>query len=95
MKTSALIEGLTILQRYRKKDGYDLSAEHDAIYAHATDRALSEEDVARMRKLGWGQDTATNDDTNDVARMRELGWFQEGDRDGAVYDPTESWWANV
>jgi hypothetical protein len=57
MKTKDLIKGLTILQRYRKaKNGYDLGADHDVVYAYATDRPLNEEDIGRMIKLGWLQE---------------------------------------
>lgn len=56
MTTEKMIEGLTILQKYRDKpDGYHCSAEHDVLYVFATDKPLSNEDLARMIELGWTQ----------------------------------------
>lgn len=56
MNTQNLIEGLTLLQTYRTRlDGYDVSAEHDVIYAFATDAVLYPRDVAKLLKLGWVQ----------------------------------------
>jgi len=62
MRTKDIIEGLTILQGYRDKpDGFDVGAEHDVLYAFATDRPLSAEDVARMIALGWHQEGRSDD----------------------------------
>lgn len=56
MKTASIIEGLTILEKYRDKpDGYNCSAEHDVLYAHATDRPLELADLEKMVMLGWNQ----------------------------------------
>ena len=56
MKTREFIEGLEILEWYRNKSGYDLGADHDVIYAFATDKALSDQDLKRMYDLGWQQE---------------------------------------
>ena len=59
MKTTAVIEALTILQKYRDKtDGFDVGAEHDTLYAYATDRAVCDVDVVRLIDLGWFQEDA-------------------------------------
>ncbi len=56
MKTTAIIEGLTILEKYRdRKDGANCDAEHDTIYANATDRPVDGKDLARLVELGWFQ----------------------------------------
>jgi hypothetical protein len=63
VKNVDLIAGLTILQPYYDgADGYNLGAEHDQIYAYATDRPLSPEDVAKMRDLGWFQPDQDSDE---------------------------------
>lgn len=56
MRTIDIIEGLTILQKYRtSQQGFDVGAEHDELFAYATDLPLSVDDLARMRELGWRQ----------------------------------------
>jgi hypothetical protein len=56
MKLSNFIEGLTILRPYyNDPDGYHIGAEHDQFFAYATDKPLSDEDVDKMRELGWFQ----------------------------------------
>jgi|JI8StandDraft_1071087.scaffolds.fasta_scaffold598636_1 hypothetical protein len=82
MKTPKIIEGLTILQKYRDEpDGFHTGAEHDCIYAFQTSKPLSQEDLARMIELGWFQeDTDYGDD-------EETG----GDFAAKHYDPEESW----
>lgn len=57
MTTQKIIEGLNILEEYRDKpDGYHTGADHDILYAYATDRPLGTEDLARMKELGWFQE---------------------------------------
>ena len=55
MKTSAIVEGLIILQKYRNKNGQHISARRDAIVAHFTDSLVSKQDVARLYQLKWFQ----------------------------------------
>ena len=80
MKTVEIIEGLTILQKYRTSQaGYNVGAEHDVLYAYATDTPVSPEDLARLIELGWFQDTDFGDDE------------ETGDFAAKHYDPDESW----
>lgn len=56
MTLGNFIEGCKILQPYYDKpNGYHLGAEHDQIYVYATEKPLSDEDVAKMRDLGFFQ----------------------------------------
>lgn len=79
MKTSAIIEGLTILEKYRDKpDGYNCGAEHDVLYADATDRPVEQPDLDRLIELGWFQEDAyTDDDADEFVAVH--------------YDPSECW----
>lgn len=80
MRTADVIEGITILQKYRaKRDGYDIGCEHDALYAYATTRPLETADLARMIELGWFQEDVDYD----------------GDFSAEHYDPAEGWTAYV
>ena len=76
MKTRNIIEGLTLLQNYRNKpDGYDTGADHETIYAYATDRPLNKIDLKRMLELGWVQKHEGRNYDNDMTpaeyRMEE------------------------
>lgn len=63
MRTIHIIAGITTLAHYRDKtDGRDLGAEHDQIFAFATDKPLSDADVEKMRKLGWFQPNVEGND---------------------------------
>jgi hypothetical protein len=78
MKTKDIIEGLTILERYRDKpDGYNCDAEHDVLYAYATDRPVEQPDLARLIELGWFQEVEYDED--------------DGEFTANVYDPEEAW----
>jgi hypothetical protein len=79
MKTENLIEGLQILAKYRDKPGYDVGAEHDAIYAFATDRPVERADLERLIELDWFQEDAEYDDEFTAEH----------------YAPEESWTAYV
>lgn len=82
MKTTAIIKGLVILEKYRdKSDDFNVGAEHDVIYAFRTDRPVEGADLDRLIELGWFQE--------DV----DYGDDEETGRDFAVkhYDPDESW----
>jgi len=77
MKTIGIIEGLSILQRYRTGQfGYDVSAEHDVIYAHKTDRPVGPDDLKRLVQLGWFQEDAD---------------YPDGEFGVEHYAPDESW----
>ena len=54
MKTKNVIDGLLELNHYRAdKNGYHIGAEHDMIYAYATDSPLRTESLLKMIALGW------------------------------------------
>ena len=56
MKTTSIIEGLTILEKYRDKEGgRNCGINFDMIYAHPTDQPLLRGDLERMLELGWVQ----------------------------------------
>lgn len=77
MTTKNIIEGLTILEKYRAKpDGYNTGAEHDQIYAYSTDQPASDDDVKRLVELGWfQQDVETGDDEFTAEHYdAEEGW---------------------
>ncbi len=74
MKISECIGGLQILQSYYDNE-YNLGAEHDVLYAYATTRPLTPEDVQKMADLNWHQPEASVDGE----------WLPEH------YDPEESW----
>lgn len=77
MQTRAIIEGLTILQKYRNsQDGYDCGAEHDVLYAYATDRPVEQPDLDRLVELNWFQEDVGEDDEQFTA---------------ALYNPDEGW----
>lgn len=81
MKTRDIIEGLTILEKYRERDdGYNTGAEHDQIFAYATTQPVSEDDVKRLVELGWTQPDAAVEDED----------FCADD-----YDPEEGWACDV
>lgn len=63
MNMQSLIEGLTLVNSYNNDPtGYGVSADHDLIYAFATDRPMTTDDVQRMRDLGWFQMEAPEDE---------------------------------
>lgn len=77
MRTSAIIEGLTIIEKYRESpDGFNTGGEHDVIYAYPTDRVIGGEDLDRLIELGWIQEDADYDDDTFAAKH---------------YDQAESW----
>lgn len=83
MVTPKIIEGLTILQKYRTDpDGYHLGAEHDVLFAFATDEPVSEEDFNQLIKLGWFQPEVWEDAEDADSELNEK---YEG------YDKGESW----
>lgn len=80
MQLNKIREGLDIFARYYDKpDGYHTSAEHDVLYVYATDRPLSESDLARVIELGWFQEVELEE--------------EDGDFHASDYDPEEGWTA--
>lgn len=78
MKTKDIIEGLSILEKYRDTpDGYNCSAEHDVLHAYATDKPVEQPDLDRLIELGWRQEVFAGADDDVVATH---------------YDPMESWY---
>jgi hypothetical protein len=56
MTIPELIESLEIFQRYFEGSApFAISAEHDEIWITATDLPISEQDIKRLRELGWQQ----------------------------------------
>ena len=55
MKTSHILEGLTILSKYFNKDGYHCGAEHDIFYVHVTNNPINSIDLQRLVELKWFQ----------------------------------------
>lgn len=67
MQTAKIIEGLTILEKYRDKpDGYNTGAEHDVVYAYETDKPVEQPDLSRMFELGWRQEEPLPDESEDI-----------------------------
>ena len=78
MKLLNLVNGLLTLAPYYDHggEGYPLAADHDIIYATATDRPLSPEDVERMIGFGWFQPEVE---------------YAGDEMTPSDYDPEESW----
>ena len=76
MILSGLIEGIQILMKYYKKDGWHLSAEHDEISMDPTDTPVEPADLERLCKLGWFQSGIAGDDEDFAPKH---------------YDPEEGW----
>jgi hypothetical protein len=58
MRLNDFIEGLTTLRPYYDDlDRHHVGAEHDRIFAYATDRPLPRPDFVKMLGLGWFQTT--------------------------------------
>ena len=57
MKNWDIIQGLLILnQYYDENNKYTISAEHDVLYAGATDTPLPEGTILKMIELDWHQE---------------------------------------
>lgn len=75
MRTIHIIAGITTLAHYRDKtDGFDIGADIDEIHARATDKPLSEANVAKMLALGWFQRNGADADNPDAAYDPTEGW---------------------
>ena len=73
METPKIIEGLTLLQKYRTDpNGSHTGAEHDQLYAYETDEPVSEEDFNRLIELGWFQPDADSEKYEDY--REDEGW---------------------
>jgi hypothetical protein len=56
MNTLNFMTGLSILMKYKDNpNGYNIGADHDEIYVWATDKPVSEVDLARLYDLTWFQ----------------------------------------
>jgi hypothetical protein len=79
MKTQNIIMGLQILLAYyNNHGGYHVEAEHDMIFASATDKPLSDASLKAIIALGWHQDhNGTNHNKDFVASDYEADepWF--------------------
>ena len=74
MRTSAIIEGMTILEKYRNEpDGHNCDAEHDAIYVYPTDKLVEEVDLNRLVELGWFQEDVDCGDEDFTAKHYQAG----------------------
>lgn len=60
MNNGNFAEGVAIIAKYLKPDGYDLAAEHDELY-FGSDEGMSEADKARLFELGWSQYDSSGD----------------------------------
>ncbi len=57
MNLGNFLEGFNILQKhYNDPNGYNIGADHDVVYAYATDTPLDTEELKKMIELGWEQD---------------------------------------
>lgn len=57
MTTDKLIAGIQILDKYRDEPrGHNVGAEHDSVYAYATDTPVEADDLKRLVELGWFQE---------------------------------------
>jgi len=78
MTTKNLIAGLQKLSTYYDSpDGYNAGAEHDVIYAYATDNRLLDIDIAVMISLGWHQEHDERDYDEDFSPKdyrQDEGW---------------------
>lgn len=80
MQLSNFRKGLEILSHYYDDPGgYHIGAEHDAFYAYATDKPLTDADVRCMIELGWFQEDTERDD--------------DGEFTAEQYNPDEGWTA--
>lgn len=84
MRTSAIIEGLTILEKYREKpDGFNCGAGHDVLYVYSTDKPVESDDLNRLVELGWFQEECHHKYQDDEET--------DGSFAAKHYDPDEGW----
>jgi len=77
LKTKNIIEGLQILLPfYDNQDGFHNGAEHDAFYAYATEKPLTDEALGKMIALGWFQEDVapTDHDFSKSDYSPDDGW---------------------
>lgn len=75
MKLDKLVEGITILSRYFDDPaGRHVGAEHDIIYVYETNNPVSDEDVVKLKELGWHQPEVDEDDDGNAPYDPEEGW---------------------
>lgn len=56
MRNSEFIEGVAIIGKYLKPDGYSINPAHDQIFIGDYSAVTDEKDVARLLELGWFED---------------------------------------
>lgn len=66
MKVQDIIAGIEILTPYYDNLDYQIGAEHDQIYMYQTDTPVSDEDMTKLKELGWFQE-GVEEDSYDVA----------------------------
>ena len=75
MRLNAFIEGLETLRKYyNDANGFHIGAEHDQFYAYATDKPMTDDDVALMRALDWFQPDADEDANGEFIYAHDEGW---------------------
>lgn len=61
---------------YTDPDGYHLSAEHDQIWLHSTDKPMAEADVQAMIDAGWSQERSNYNEDMAVKHYRaDESWY--------------------
>lgn len=53
MENSKFIEGIAIIGKYQKADGYDIAVGHDQFFFGDYQSVTDKKDVSRLKKLGW------------------------------------------
>ena len=72
MNTLNFMTGLSILMKYKTNpDGYNIGADHDIIYVWATEKPVSEIDLARLYDLSWFQNVENDKDGNPIYNIEE------------------------
>lgn len=57
MRTIDVIEGINIISKYYDDlTDYDFGADRDSLYMFETDRPISNEDLVKLKELGWTQE---------------------------------------
>lgn len=56
-KLSNVMQGMKILSSYyHDVNGYHVAAGHDQLFMYTTDKVVTDQDVAELKRLGWFQD---------------------------------------
>lgn len=74
--TAKIISGMqTLLPYYDDPEGFHVSAEHDEIQMHATDRPVSDADVEKLIALDWFQSGYEGDEFTLAEYNVEESWL--------------------